>query len=138
MSSSLLLQQCPTCLVHLTWMALKMGGKWPYNCCFVGSCFEDLFSIACSILMQFLSSFFHIRFVSINVLHLCNSTDTSSACEKSCFILLDKSDFHMVDSLSIAILAFVRCILTSLSVDEMLLLKYKNLSTNFRELLLRV
>ena len=36
MSSSLLLQQCSTCLVHLIWIALMMGGRWPYSCCFVG------------------------------------------------------------------------------------------------------
>ena len=27
MSSSLLLQQCPTCLVHLTWIVFMMGGS---------------------------------------------------------------------------------------------------------------
>ena len=29
MSSSLLLQQYPTCLVHLTWIVFVMGGRWP-------------------------------------------------------------------------------------------------------------
>ena len=29
MSSSLLLQQCPTCLVRLTWIIFVIGGKWP-------------------------------------------------------------------------------------------------------------
>ena len=28
MSSSLLLQQCPTCLVRLTLIVFVMGGKW--------------------------------------------------------------------------------------------------------------
>ena len=32
MSSSLLLQQCPACLVRLTWIVFVMGGKWPYSC----------------------------------------------------------------------------------------------------------
>ena len=32
MSSSLLLQQYPTCLVHLTCIIFAMGGRWPYNC----------------------------------------------------------------------------------------------------------
>ena len=36
MSSSLLLQQCPACLVRLTLIVLVIGGKWPYSCCFVG------------------------------------------------------------------------------------------------------
>ena len=39
----------------------------------------------------------------------------------------------MIDNLSIAVHTFVRCILMSLSVDEMLLLRYINLSTTFRE-----
>ena len=30
MSSSLLLQQCPACLVRLTWIVFVIGGKWPY------------------------------------------------------------------------------------------------------------
>ena len=33
MSSSLLLQQCPACLVRLTWIVFVMGGRWPYNMC---------------------------------------------------------------------------------------------------------
>ena len=28
MSSSLLLQQCPACLVHITWIVFMMGGSW--------------------------------------------------------------------------------------------------------------
>ena len=46
MSLSLLLQQCPTCLVRLTWIVFVMSGKWPYSCCFVGCCLQDLFNIA--------------------------------------------------------------------------------------------
>ena len=29
MSSSLLLQQCPACLVRLTWIVFVIGGRWP-------------------------------------------------------------------------------------------------------------
>ena len=36
MSSSLLLQQCPACLVRLTWIVFVMGCRWPYSWCFVG------------------------------------------------------------------------------------------------------
>ena len=39
----------------------------------------------------------------------------------------------MIDNLSITVHAFARCILMSLSVDETLLPRYANLSTNFRE-----
>ena len=31
MSSSLLLQQCPACLVRLTWIVFVMGDRWPYS-----------------------------------------------------------------------------------------------------------
>ena len=51
MSLTLLLQQCPACLVRLTWIVFVMGGKWPYNCCFVRCCFQDSFNIAHSILV---------------------------------------------------------------------------------------
>ena len=36
MSSSLLLQQCPACLVLLTWIDFVIGGRWPYSWCLVG------------------------------------------------------------------------------------------------------
>ena len=51
MSLSLLLQQCPTCLVRLTLIVFVMGGKWPYSSCFLGCCLHDLFNIARSILV---------------------------------------------------------------------------------------
>ena len=51
MSSSLLLQQCPACLVHLTWIVFVIGGRWPYSWCLVGCCCQDLFKIARSILV---------------------------------------------------------------------------------------
>ena len=46
MNSSLLFQQCPACLVRLTWIVFVMGGKWPYRCCL-----QDLFNIARRILV---------------------------------------------------------------------------------------
>ena len=55
MSSSFLLQLCPTCLVHLIWMVLEMRGRYSYY--LVGCCFQDLFNKAHRILMQFPSSF---------------------------------------------------------------------------------
>ena len=51
MSSSLLLQQCPACLVRLTWIVFVMGGRWPYSWCLVGCCRLDLFNIARNILV---------------------------------------------------------------------------------------
>ena len=46
MRSSQLLQQCPACLVLLTWIVFVMGGRWPYSWCLVGCCHQDLFNIA--------------------------------------------------------------------------------------------
>ena len=53
MSSSLLLQQCPACLVRLTWRVFVMGGRWPYSWCFVGCCFQDLFNAFLYMLSQY-------------------------------------------------------------------------------------
>ena len=43
MSSSLLLQQCPACLVRLTSIVFMMGGRWLYSWRLVGCCRQDLF-----------------------------------------------------------------------------------------------
>ena len=51
MSLSLPLQQCPVCLVRLSWIVFKMGGRWPYSWCFVRRCCQELFNIACNILV---------------------------------------------------------------------------------------
>ena len=51
MSSSLLLQQCPACLVRLTWIVFVIGGRWPYSWCLVGCCCQDLFRIVFSPLL---------------------------------------------------------------------------------------
>ena len=51
MISSLLLQQCPACLVCLTLIVFLMGGRWPYSCCFEACCLQDLFNIARGILV---------------------------------------------------------------------------------------
>ena len=52
MSSSLLLQQCPACLVRLTWIVFMIGGRWPYSWCLVGCFRQDLFKIARSNIIQ--------------------------------------------------------------------------------------
>ena len=51
MSSSLLLQQCPACLVRLTWIVFVMGVRWPNSWCFVGCCRQDLINNALNILV---------------------------------------------------------------------------------------
>ena len=107
MSSFLLLQQCPACLVRLAWIVFVMGGRWPYSWCFVGCCLHDLFNIARIILVPLPSSFFSSRLVSVQVVHSYSSIHRTAAWKKLRFILSVRSDFHMIYSLSIAIHAFV-------------------------------
>ena len=49
--------------------------------------------------------------VSVHVVHPYSSIDMTVAMKKLHFILLVRSDFHMADSLSIAVHAFVSCVL---------------------------
>ena len=73
------------------------------------------------ILAQFLFSFSSMRFVSFHVVRQYSDTDTASVWKKSCFILLDRSEFCMINTLLIAIYTYTRGILTSLLVAEILL-----------------
>ena len=52
MSLSLLLQQCPACLVRLTWIVFMMGGRWPYSWCLVACCHQDLLNIQINTLVK--------------------------------------------------------------------------------------
>ena len=106
MSSFLFHQQRPAYLVRLIWIIFEMGGKWPYSCCFMGCCFQDLFNIARRILGQFPSSFFSIRKVNVHVVHPYSRIDTTTSWEKLRFILSDKSGSHMIDDRSIAVYVF--------------------------------
>ena len=138
MSLPLLLQRCIICLTHLTWMICEMEGRRPYSCCFVRYCFQDLFKTAHHILLKFPSSFSLCVLFSIHVVHPYSIIDTATTWKKSHFILLNWSNFHMIDNMSLAFNAFTRSMLTSPSVDEILLLRYANWSTNFRGLPFRV
>ena len=82
MSSFLFLQQCHAGLVCLARIVFLMGGRWSYSCCFVGCCLQDLFNIACSILVQLPSIFFSIRLLSVHVLHPYSSIDTTALWKK--------------------------------------------------------
>ena len=121
MSSSLLLPQCHACPVRLTWIVFVMGGRGPYSLRLVGCYRQELFKIARNILVYLPSSFFSSRFVSVQVVHPYSIIDTTAAWKKLRFILSVRSDFHMIDSLSIATHAFVSRVSMSFSVDETLL-----------------
>ena len=72
-----------------------------------------------------------MRFVNVHMVHPYSSTVIATAWKKSHFILSDRSDFHMINNLLIAVHTFTRQMLTSHSVDEILLPRCVNLSTNF-------
>ena len=74
MSSSLLLQQCPACLVRLTCIVFVMGGKWPYSWCLVGCWRQDLFNIALNI--YFYSKISYL-YTSSNIFYLYTYPQTS-------------------------------------------------------------
>ena len=101
-SLTFLLQYCSSHLAPLTWINYEIGGKWPYSCCLVGYFFQDLFKTACSILMYFLSSFFSMHFVRLQVVQPYSSTDIDKAWKNVRYILSGISDFHMVVKLLIA------------------------------------
>ena len=60
------------------------------------------------------------------------SIDTTAAWKKMHFILSVRSDFHMTDSLLIAVHAFASRVFMSVSIDETLLPQLVNLSSSFR------
>ena len=64
--------------------------------------------------------------------------NTAIAWNKSRFTLWDRSDFDIINNLSVVFHDFARRLLTSFSVDMILLLRYENWSTNFRDLQLTV
>ena len=63
----------------LNWMVLEIGGRWLYSCSFIKCCFQDLFSITRSILVQFPSSFLSICLVSVDVMYPKSRIDTTAA-----------------------------------------------------------
>ena len=104
----------------------------------MGCYFLDLLNIARNILVQLPSSFFSMRLVSVRLVHPYCRMDTTAAWKKFRFILSDWFDLHTTDNLSIAVHAFASHVLMSFSVDETLLSREVNLSTNFKESAVRV
>ena len=92
---------------------------------FCGYCFKDLFNRECSILEYFSSSFFSYHFVKVQSVQPYSSTDTATP---------GRLEFHMIESLSIAVYTFFMQKLTSISVKDMLLPKEVNWSTNLKGL----
>ena len=80
------------------------------------------------------AAFFFKHFIKIQMVQPYNSTHMAITSKNSRFILSGGSNIHMHLKFSIAIHALPMHMLTLLSVDEILLLKYMNWSTNFRGL----
>ena len=112
---------CSACLAHLIWRVCEMRGKWPYSCCFVGCCFQDLFKSTYSIIVQLPFSFFSKHFLQVF-----QPYDSFSQLQLGRIPVLFywRSDFHMVNNLSIIVHSLPMCMLALLSVDEILLLKH--------------
>ena len=83
LSSPILLQQCPACLARLIWMVFEMDGRYPYSCCSVGCCLQDLFNTARSILVQLLECFLCMCLFSVNVVHPYSRSDATAAWKKT-------------------------------------------------------
>ena len=89
--------------------------------------------LSCKVLLSGASLyFFHLvfysmHFIRVQVVQLYSSTETVTVWKNYFFISPERSEFHKI------MLLLIR-VLTSLSVDEILLLRYPNRSTNFRGL----
>ena len=126
-------KQCITCLLCVTCIGCVMGDKWLYSYCFIVCCFR----ISSKQHVAFLYSD-HIAFSSsiLFASNWCINTVVphSHSLEEIPFFIMKKINFHITDNLLIVVHAFPICKLTSLSVDEILLLIYVNCSINFRSL----
>ena len=113
---------------HVLFISLGLFVRWAIN----GSIGVDLRSFASQICSkphaEFLcsSSFFSMCFVNVYVVHPYRSNDAATVWKKSRLVLWEKSDFHLIGSRSIVSLTFAKHVLSSLSVDEILLPKYMN------------
>ena len=131
MSSSLLLQQYPACLI---WIVCVIGGKWSHSCFLLGAssgiCSRQQAASLCSSHLAFslrvtLTSKWCSHTVALTRLQLGRIFGLSYQRDQI---------FIWFDNLSIADHAFPMGILTALSVDKILLPRYVNESTNFKAL----
>ena len=120
-------------------MICEMEGKWPYRFCSCRILLQDLFKTVSSILVQFPSIFFYMRFFSVQEVHSYSSPDTATAWKKSRFIFIREIRFpYHRNPLSIVVYIFPMGIFISILADEILLPRFVNSSTNFRGLPLRM
>ena len=112
----------------LSWLSYgilcEMGGKQLYSCCFVG--LPGLIQKQHEILLYS----FHIAFSPSIFLNSKRCNHTRVLTRLQFFIFAERSEFHVVVNLSIAIHTLPMCIMTSLSVNEILLPRYMSWSSN--------
>ena len=106
-----------SCMSGSSLIVFLMDGRWPYRCCLVVCCLQELFNIARNIIVLLPSSFFSTRFVSVHLVHPYSSINPTVAWKKLRFISSVISDFHMTDRLLIAVHAFVSRVSMSVLVD---------------------
>ena len=135
MSSTLLLQQFPACLVRLILIVfvqlLLYGVLLPG---LVQYCSQHSCVIAVKLFLHTkrMEKKLDSNYTRVHVVHPYSSIDTTAAWKKLHFILSVRFDFHMTDRQSTVVHA--RRVSMSVSVDERLLPRWVNLSTRFREL----
>ena len=119
-------------------MICEMGSNWLYNCCFVECCFQELLKTVCRN-VEFLCSCHWASFLSISLeskWYNYKIVLTQLQNERNPVLFYQRSVFNMIYNLSIATHTFPGCIL--ISVNEILLPRSMNWSTNFRVLPLKV
>ena len=107
-----------------------MGSKWFFSYCFVMLLISECVQNS---MKHF--SFFYMRFFKVHVIHPYSSTDTAT--EEVPFYFCRYPIFIRSTTCQI-VHAFLMRMLTTYSVDEILLPSYVNWSTNFRGLSLKM
>ena len=120
-SSCLLLQLCPANLVRLSLMVFEIGGILPYNRCFVGCFFQEMFRIARSMQVYVPSSLASSFLVSVHDNEPYTRTVWTAAWKKSRFMSSGSDDFQTSFRPSSAPHALPILVFTSASVDATLL-----------------
>ena len=128
MSSSLLLQKCPSYLARFPWLFCEIGGEWPFLLSSASRICSKLYTASfCSSHLTFSPSIsFESRWYNHRIVL------TFQQLGRNPVLFYRRSDFHMIDNLSRAGHTLPMRKFTSLLVDEILLPKYVNWSTNFR------
>ena len=137
MNSSLLHQQCSACPIHLEWFV-----RWEVNGCIAAVlwgvaswiCSKQHIAFLCSPYLAFSP---YVLLMSRWCIHTVVLTQPQLGRNPVLFFA-ERSDFHMIDNLSIAVHPLAMHMLPLFSVDEILLPRYVNLSTNFKGLPLKV